>query len=91
MRGADRVVRGVYVKVMTKGGSPTTLRRPLQHIYTLEVRCETVESPANVEADHNMTGGEPDDPTTDHSASRRPVRRAATHARDRILSLAIED
>lgn len=47
VRGADDVVRGVRVRVISKKGHPRTLRRPLQHIYPLEIRHESTE--ANVE------------------------------------------
>ena len=40
IQGADGKVRGVYVKVMSKKGYAKVLRRPIQHIYPLEVRHE---------------------------------------------------
>ena len=34
---SDGVVRGAKLKVVTKGGKPTTLRRPVQRLLPLEV------------------------------------------------------
>ena len=48
---------------MTKGGSPKILRRPLQHIYPLEVCYETPDkNPTSIEASQDATCGEPDNP-----------------------------
>jgi len=99
--GADGVVRGVRVRVMSKKGHPKTLRRPLQHIYPLEVRCEPTEGErAGVEPDQDeapdrhdhpsLTPMETAEPSTSSSVSRRPTRRAAAQASDRILVCAIE-
>lgn len=101
VRGADGVVRGVRVRVMSKKGHLKTLRRPLQHIYPLEVRCEPTEGErAGVEADQDEAPDGPDhpsltpmetaEPSTSSSVSRHPTRRAAGQAHDRILGCAIE-
>ena len=37
IQGSDGKVRGVYVRVSSKGGRVKVLRRPVQHIYPLEV------------------------------------------------------
>ena len=57
IRGRDGVVRGAKVKVMTKG-KPVLLNRPVQKLYPLEVRTETLKSPVGAEQDDNKTGGE---------------------------------
>ena len=40
IEGADGKVRRVCVRVISKNGRVTVLRRPIQHIYPLEVRSE---------------------------------------------------
>lgn len=87
--GADGVVRGVFVRVMSKKGRPESLRRPLQHIYPLEVRCEpTAEEPDDVET--NTKPGDPSLETNECATNLgRPTRIAAAQARDRILGCAI--
>ena len=101
--GADGVVRGVFVRMMSRKGLPKSLRRPLQHIYPLEVRCEpTAEQPSNdIETTQDTEPGNTDDPslppvettesTNCSSVLGRPARMAATRARDRILGSAIAD
>ena len=37
--GSDGCVRGAVVGVKTKGGKRSTLRRPVQRLYPLEVQC----------------------------------------------------
>lgn len=102
VRGSDGIVRGVYVRVMSKKGRPKTLRRPLQHIYPLEVRYEPIDGdPAPAEATQDLAPDGHSDPTPppfdttestpDDSMSRRPTRRAATQARDRILGCILDD
>ena len=85
------------MKVMSKNGHPKILRRPLQHIYPLEVRHEPT---TDAEPGQDMTPDEPDQPSstsvetvessTSGTMSRRPTRSAAAQARDRILGCAIE-
>lgn len=84
IRGADGLVRGAQMKVVSKNGSPRLLRRPLQHIYPLEVRSDNEETP------HEDTP--PDDennqqampiPVTPPQGT-RGVRKAAIEARSRI-------
>ncbi len=87
VRGSDGIVRGVYMRVMSKKGHIKTLRRPLQHIYPLEVPSESANSEsASSEAGQDRTDSVPDGslhtdiPVSPASASaeRRPVRKAAT-------------
>ena len=54
--GRDGVVRGAKVKVMTKG-KPVLLNRPVQKLYPLEVRTETLKPPVGAGQDDNKTGG----------------------------------
>lgn len=86
---------------MSKKGHLKTLRRPLRHIYPLEVRCEPTEGErAGVEEDQDEAPDGPDhpsltpmetaEPSASSSVSRHPTRRAAGQAHDRILGCAIE-
>ena len=50
------MVRGAKVKVMTKG-KPVLPNRPVQKLYPLEVRTETLKPPVGAEQDDNKTGG----------------------------------
>lgn len=97
VRGSDGVVRGVHVKVMSKKGCSKTIRRPLQHIFPLEV-CGSLTTGNSVSSlpNQDVALGRPHDSaaggssaemstTSDSPVTRRPVRRAAMHAHDRIL------
>ena len=83
---SDREVRGVYVRVMSKKGHTKILRRPIQHVYPLEVRSNP--SDLSPECQQDST----EEPTAvSEDVQRRPVRRAATQARDRVLGCLIDD
>lgn len=41
--GSDGCVRGAVVRVQTKGGKSTTLRRPVHRLYPLEIQCRDTE------------------------------------------------
>ena len=47
--GKDKVVRGARVRVITKG-KPTSISRPVQHLYPLEIRCNADFSKRKVQA-----------------------------------------
>lgn len=90
------------MRVMSKRGHPGTLRRPLQHIYSLEVHCEPTDGDtASVEPNQDVASGKPEMPSPTPASttgspglapvSGRPTQKAATQARDRILGCAIED
>ena len=94
------MVRGVLIRVVSKGGHPKVLHRPLQHIYPLEFRCEpTSEEPSD--ATHNAELGEAAEPsqlpvqitesTTSSPMCRRSTQMAANQARDRILGCVMTD
>ena len=96
VRGSDGVVRGVHVRVTSKQGYIKTLRRPLQHIYPLEIRCEPTDDGNVVENEQDTIAVDSDIPATittesERSSPKRPVRRAATQARDRILGCVMDD
>ena len=82
VQGVDGNVRGVHVKVISKRGRPKVLRRPIQHIYPLEVCSEAdpVSEPSPSLAD-----------TEEDTAVRRderPRRLAALNARKIMHALA---
>ena len=84
VHGADGVVRRVYVRVMSKAGRPKLLRRPLQQIHPLEVRCEPMaEKPSVVDTNEDVEPGDAEDTplpcvesTTSSPLLRRPTRKA---------------
>ena len=87
---SDGKVRGVFVKVMSKKGHPKTLRRPIQHIYPLEVRSACSESSnASPDPDQDLTEGVKTVP--EGTRGGRPVRRAAVEARDRVVGCLMDD
>ena len=79
IRGRDGVVRGAKVKVMTKG-KPVLLNRPVQKLYPLEVRTETLKPPVGAKQDDNKTGGEVNGRETVVGARGTPRRPAALDA-----------
>ena len=55
---SDGKVRGVFVKVLSKKGHSKTLRRPIQHIYPLEVHSACSElSSASPDSNPDLTEG----------------------------------
>ena len=73
------------VKVLSKGGQVKIIRRPIQHIYPLEVRS-SMESTVAQTSIH-------EDIIVEKSESRRPCssRKAALHARDRIVAVLMDN
>lgn len=84
---SDGHIRAARVKVLSPGGRPTILKRPIQHLYPLEVRVASSETGETVE--QPSTRIEP--PQSDVSRARRPCRRAAQQARDRVKELAVQN
>ena len=77
----DGQSRGAVVQVTNKKGRVTTLRRPLQLLYPLEINCELAEEETNLEQESKATQS-PD--------SGRPRRRAAI-AGEQLIRNWIED
>ena len=77
-KSSDGEVRGACVRVISKTGRPILLRRPIQHLYPLEVSSSTI---TDDNQDENIP---PDVP------QRRSTRAAALHARDRIVGQLID-
>ena len=78
-RGA--MARGAVVQVTNKKGKVTTLRRPLQLLYPLEINCKLAEEEKDLEQQSNVQQS-PD--------SERSRRRAAI-AREQLIRHWIED
>ena len=62
------------------------LRRPVQHIYPLEVSCSS--SPPE---DDGKTHTDDDRQDLDEGSHTRPTRKSAEQARDRIIGCLIKD
>ena len=87
IRGRDDKIRGAIVKVAGKGRQATSLHRPIQLLYPLEVPHPPHDAPSDddeVETRPDVSPNLPD-------PVRRSRRSAAQEARDRILANAISD
>ena len=84
--GADGVTRGARVRVISKTGRPTTLRRPIQLLYPLEVRAH--RTPEEGDCMDDIAA----EPQTSHNGlpDRPPRRAAALQARDKIIGWMID-
>ena len=106
LRGGDGEVRAAEVKVHSKTGTPTVLRRPIQHLYPLEVRDTTSNSEDSIQecrdqsipeesTPHNQRDRDPREPDRkeeqDSPPRRRYDRRAAQRARDSIQRMAAQN
>ena len=87
--GRDGSVRGAALKVASKSGTPTTLQRPLQRLYPLEI------SSCDPQAQERSSEREKEPVTSSHtqepSAASRPLRKAAVKGRDRVKQWCAED
>ena len=91
IQSADGGTRGVIVRVTSKRGHVKFLRRPIQHIYPLEIQCSSSNLPPEVDDVPPTHDDVPDEHRQCDANTVRPVRRAATQARDRIVGCLIED
>ena len=81
INGADGKTRGAKVRVVSKTGRPSVLRRPIQHLYPLKVN----EAPEN--DDNHMMGEDENGQNSVVSVCRhRPNRAAAIRARDQTAT-----
>ena len=80
--GVDGQKRAATVRV-SKKGRISTLDRPIQHLYPLEV------SPQSDEEENTLDLIAPTSESGQHVETPRPKRSAATMARDRILAQAV--
>ena len=84
--GADGKIRGVRVKVVSKGGQVKIIRRPIQHIYPLEVQSKSTGEEVKVEESRSTPVTESSDPVWPRS-----TRKSAANAQDRILGMMMDD
>jgi len=94
IRGADGLVRGATIRVPSRGKKTTTLRRPVTHLYPLEIDCsQEVEGDADKtlnRSDQIETSVVPSVPRDTQLSTRPPGRAAAQKAR-RWLQSVIRD
>ena len=100
--GRDDKVRGAVVKVSGKGRQATSLHRPIQLLYPLEVPHPTPEESGDKletegqdisSSSGSVPEDEPDVPPTNGvpmAGRRRSRRAAALEARDRLIAQALE-
>ena len=90
IRGADGTVRGAVIRVPSKGGKTTTLRRPVTHLYPLEIKC-TQRVTSNVDGISDQVQAPVLSTQEDSQPSTRPPKRAAAQkARQWLQSIADE-
>ena len=93
--GLDGRIRSARVRVRSATGRTTVLRRPIQHLYQLEIACQKDSLPERLTEDVDGEGSgalstrQPEDQdhssVTETSRGGRPRRSAAIGAQDRIL------
>ena len=81
--GQDGQVRGAVLRVISRNGELTILRRPLQLLYPLEVRDPGSPDDNNVIDTTQTLPNEPEE-TTPQCIARRPQRQAAIRAREQL-------
>ena len=82
--GADGHIRGAVVRIQSKGGKSTTLRRPVQRLYPLEIQCQAAEPEPAVIATRLVPDSTVSSTSLEQAEPRRSRRRrAATVEADR--------
>ena len=101
--GQDGAVRGATVRVAGQGRQATSLNRPVQLLYPIEVSAGVAspDAPTNAgEAEPELTGNLPDTEVSNHVdepdkpdvvTHQRPRRAAAQNARDRLLAQVLSE
>ena len=84
--GADGKIRGMHVRVISKGGQVKIIQRPIQHIYPMEVRSRSTDEEVEIGGSHSTSTADGSDPIRPQS-----TRKAAAHARDQIVGMMMED
>ena len=82
--GKDGVVRGASLKVASKGGPPTTLQRPLQLLYPLEIESSSSVTDATERGQstkQQVASGETSPQQEVTQTTSRPQRAAAVRGR----------
>lgn len=85
LQGADGQQRAATVRI-SKNGRTSTLDRPIQHLYPLEVMSD---NPIMTEQETSSEDGQNSE--SEQLSTTRPRRSAAEQARDRILAQAISE
>ena len=83
--GADNQKRAATVRISKKGRT-STLNRPIQHLYPLEVGSHSDIVTDSEQLDEDESHVTTPEPTDANMSSHRPARPAAAQARDRILA-----
>ena len=96
INSADGRIRAATVRVQSKTGRPTTLTRPIQHLYPLESRELTGEKTSLLDSE-SQARPDPEESTPDAvspntpddqpSPSPRPTRAAARRAKVKLKKL----
>ena len=92
--GRDGYTRGAILHVPA---TKTTLQRPLQHLFPLEMKVQTTTVPPAETSDDDLEPTHTDDhessepDQTEDSVPVRPRREAATEARNRLAACAIAE
>ena len=92
IQSGDGGVHGVIVKVTSRKGHVKYLRRPIQHIYPLDIRDDSPTTEVDNTPPTDDDDVEPDvERTQPDDSHTRPVCRAAMQARDGIVGYLTED
>ena len=93
--GRDGVVRGAVLKVASSKGPPTTLQRPLQLLYPLEISSEPLVTATTTEPQEEASDEQSSHSDTpeerNQAACSRPQRRAAIRGRQLVRERCAED
>ena len=100
VRSTDGSTRAAKVRVTTGTGRITTLKRPIQHLYPLEIREPAIknkqpeetsieDTTAEVIGNPTIDDSTPGEPSGDHPPT-RPTRQAAEKARAQVHQLAAQ-
>ena len=85
MDGADGQVRGAVIRISSMGDKKTTMpRRPVTHLYPLEINCLRTEDRADGNA-RSVSSAE--QITMSQNLTHRPRRAAAERAKERMQAV----
>ena len=90
IKGHDGGARAAHVRVQSRSGRPIILKRPIQHLYPLEIASA---GKSEAQGEGSNPSDDPESAVEDHSeelCESRPQRAAAIAARDRILCYNID-
>ena len=81
MKGLDGRVRGAFVKISTKKKGSIILKRPIQHLYPLEINCLAGEK--EVQSDSSISPEVVEEPQP-KPREKPPQRKAAKEGRNKV-------